>query len=388
MIQLYNSLSRKKEQFVPLKDKQVSLYVCGITPYDTTHLGHAFTYMAFDALVRFLRYKEYDVTYVQNVTDIDDDILKRAKRDNKDWRELGIFWTDKFLHDLKALNILPPTHYVKATDSIPKIIEIVQKLQEKGCAYASEGKIYFDVSKYPKYGTLSRFSPEQMKLLLKERGGNPDDSTKRNPLDFILWQLSVADEPYWDSPWGKGRPGWHIECTAMIHHYLGEHIDLHGGGRDLIYPHHESEISQSEAATGNVPYVKYWMHTAMLMYEGEKMAKSLGNLVMVSDLLRTYSPDAIRWVLLSHHYRTPWEFHEEELQVAQQIIEEVKKLVPENKSSSGKLIVPEDFIAHMEDDLNTPEALKDCQRLMEQGEIERAVAGLSVLGFSFSKDSS
>lgn len=381
-MQLYNSLSKKKELFIPLQEKKALLYVCGITPYDTTHLGHAFTYMAFDALVRYLRYKEYEVTYVQNVTDIDDDILKRAKRDGKDWRELGNYWTDKFLHDLNVLNILPPTQYVKATDSIPKIVELVGKLLVQGFAYEAEGIIYFDTAKYAEYGKLSRYSSEQMKLLLKERGGNPDDPTKRNPLDFVLWQRSKEDEPGWESPWGNGRPGWHIECTAMIHQYLGEQIDIHGGGRDLVYPHHESEIAQSEAATSKQPYVKYWMHTAMLLYEGEKMAKSLGNLVMVSDLLKTYSPDAIRWVLLSHHYRTPWEFHEEELQQAQQIIEKIKKILPKNESSSGELLVPHEVIVSMDDDLNTPEALVVCQELLETGEKGQALDGLRILGFS------
>ncbi len=380
-MELYNSLTRKKELFTPINDKKVSLYVCGITPYDTTHLGHAFTYMIFDVLVRFLRYKKYEVTYVQNVTDIDDDILKRAKRDGKDWRELGKYWTDKFLHDLKTLNILLPTHYVKATDSIPKIIALIEALQRKGLAYESDGRIYFDASKYAELGKLSRYSPEQMKLLLKERGGNPDDPTKRNPLDFVLWQRSKQDEPFWESPWGKGRPGWHIECTAMIHQYLGEHIDIHGGGRDLIYPHHESEIVQSEAATGKKPYVKYWMHTAMLLYEGEKMAKSLGNLVMVSDLLKQYSPDAIRWVLLSHHYRMPWEFHEEELQQAQQIIDGIQTVVHPAKSASEQSAPPQDFIERMEDDLDTPEGLITLQGLVKAGETAIAHTCLAILGF-------
>lgn len=381
MMQLYNSLSRKKELFTPLNDKKVSLYVCGITPYDTTHLGHAFTYMAFDVLVRFLRYKTYEVTYVQNVTDIDDDILKRAKRDGRDWRELGNFWTDKFLNDLKTLNILLPTQYVKATHSISKIIALVQALQEKGLAYESDGKIYFDASKYAGYGLLSRYTQDQMTLLLKDRGGNPADPTKRTPLDFILWQKSAENEPFWESPWGKGRPGWHIECTAMIHQYLGECIDIHGGGRDLIYPHHESERAQSEGATGKKPYVRYWMHTAMLMYEGEKMAKSLGNLVMVSDLLKQYSPDVIRWVLLSHQYRTPWEFHEEELQHAQQIVEGMQATVHQAKSAPEQLAPPQDFIERIEDDLDTPEGLKIIQRYMEKGETAKAHACLAILGF-------
>jgi len=363
-MKLYNSLTQKKESFNPRIPGEISMYVCGITPYDTTHLGHAFTYTFFDTLRRYLASKKYKVNYTQNVTDIDDDILRKAKEEHRDWRELGQFWTDHFLNDMKALNIAMPTHYVKATDSIPTIIEIVKKLVDEKIAYVKEGNVYFRVAKDPEYGKLSHYNPSQMLLLSKERGANPDDPNKENPLDFILWQRSQPDEPSWKSPWGRGRPGWHIECSAMVYQYLGEQIDIHGGGRDLIYPHHESEIAQSEYFTGKKPYVHYWMHTSMLMYQGEKMSKSLGNLIMVSDLLNNYSANAIRYLLLSHHYRAPWEFTYEQLDDAEKNVKLIEKVLqchsredghPEQKISKE---IPKQFGAALEDDMNTPEALK------------------------------
>jgi L-cysteine:1D-myo-inositol 2-amino-2-deoxy-alpha-D-glucopyranoside ligase len=370
---LYNSLIQKKERFVPLEDKKVKLYVCGITPYDITHLGHAFTYVAFDVLYRFLKYSGYGVTYIQNVTDVDDDLLKRAKRDGKNWKELGNFWTRRFLTDLKALNVLPPTHYVKATGSIFAIIEIVKGLIDKGFAYVKNGNVYFQVKKFDRFGNLSQFTEKQMVHFLKERGGDPNDQKKIHPLDFILWQKSKEDEPWWNSPWGKGRPGWHIECSAMNYQFLGPQIDIHGGGRDLIYPHHESEIAQSESFTGEVPFSKYWMHIAMLMYQGEKMSKSLGNLVLVADLLKKYSGDVIRWVLLSHHYRAPWEFHMEELDEAKRKILLIKKnkFVPSSEHNK-------ELLSYLGDDLNTPKILGLIfARPKEYGSFTK------VLGFSF-----
>src|SRR3989344_359101 len=271
-MRLYNSLSRKIEVFRPRENKRVTMYVCGITPYDTTHLGHAFTYVSFDALFRYLQYKGYKVVYTQNVTDIDDDILKRAKETGQNWKELGDFWTKKFLNDLKSLNVLMPTHYVKATDSIPKILGITKELIKMGFAYENKGNVYFSVKKDKEYGKLSHLSEQQMLLLSKERGSDPNDPLKKHPLDFVLWKSASRrtqkDQPWWNSPWGLGRPGWHIECSAMVYQYLGERIDIHGGGRDLIFPHHESEIAQSESYTGKKPYVKYWLHTGMLRYKG------------------------------------------------------------------------------------------------------------------------
>lgn len=360
-MRLFNTLSRGMEPFTPLTDNKVRIYVCGITPYDTTHLGHAFTYITFDALVRYLTFSGFTVDYTQNVTDIDDDILKRAREQQKDWIELGEYWTKRFLADMEALNVRPPEHYVKATESMNKIIEIVEGLIKKQYAYIREGNVYFNTVKFLSYGQLSKLSVPQMLLISRERGADPDDPLKINPLDFILWKKSAPEEPFWDSPWSRGRPGWHIECSAMIHQYLGEQIDIHGGGRDLMYPHHESERAQSESFSGKVPFVKVWMHTAMLMYNGEKMSKSLGNLVMAADLLKKYHPDMIRFALLNHHYRTPWEFYDDEMEQAKQSVNlliDVLKGLP-----SGKIAVDENgyisrFREKMGDDLNTPAALE------------------------------
>ncbi len=382
-MKLYNSLSQTKENFIPLEDNEVTMYVCGITPYDTTHLGHAFTFLFFDILQRNLTFKGYTVTYTQNVTDIDDDLLKKASEVGEDWQELGEFWTKKFLNDLYALNILMPTFYVKATDSIPTMLEIIERLMQKDLAYEKTGNVYFRVRKDQEYGKLSRCTREQMILLSKERGANPDDPLKENPLDFLLWQKSKPDEPSWESPYGKGRPGWHIECSAMAYKYLDKNIDIHGGGIDLIYPHHESEIAQSENFTGKKPFVKYWLHTEPVMYQGEKMSKSLGNLVMVSDLLKKYSANAIRWVLLSHHYRSPWEFHERELQEAEQKIEALKKILQQKKKEEGRNDKKsvEQFTYALDDDLNTPQALAILETSATKIASQTLTDMLSLLGF-------
>ncbi|MDO8658304.1 MAG: cysteine--tRNA ligase [Candidatus Levybacteria bacterium] len=368
-MRLYNSKTRKKELFTPLGNKTVKMYVCGITPYDTTHLGHAFTYVFFDVLKRYLEYKEYKVIYTQNVTDIDDDILKKAKEQGKDWMELGKFWTERFLSDMKALNVLKPDYYIKATDSITLMIYIIKVLIEKGYAYEKDGNVYFEVKKFKNYGTLSHYNKKQMILLSKERGGYPDDPRKKDPLDFVLWQKSKEDEPFWESPFGRGRPGWHIECSAMALSTLSEQtisdersrtIDIHGGGRDLIFPHHESEVAQSESYTNKIPFVKYWLHCGMVLYEGEKMSKSLGNLVMVSDLLKKHQSNEIRFLLLSHHYREPWEFDEIEFSGAKMIlslIHEALKEEPDIKKQIPKNDYLRKFESCMNNDMNTPEAL-------------------------------
>ncbi|MDQ3099302.1 MAG: cysteine--tRNA ligase [bacterium] len=356
-MKLYNTLTGNIEELIPFEEKNIRMYVCGITPYDTTHLGHAFLYTFFDALNRYLRYKGYNVTYVQNVTDIDDDILKRAKLQNRDWKELGQFWTDKFVNDLKALNILMPEHYVKATDSIQTIIKMTNGLVNNGFAYEVDGTIFFRVRKFPEYGKLSTFTPDEMLVLSRERGANPEDPRKEYGLDFILWQKSIEGEPGWSSPWGQGRPGWHIECSAMVQQYLGQQIDIHGGGRDLVYPHHEGEIAQSESFNQKKPYVKTWMHAAMLMYQGEKMSKSLGNLIMVSDLLKSYSPDVIRWVLLSHHYRTPWEFFARELDEAQKSVDKITGVISTAGTTEDKSLVTK-FKELMDNDMQAEKVLE------------------------------
>ncbi len=383
-MRIYSSLSRKLEEFKPLTKDEVTIYVCGITPEGPAHLGHAFTNVSFDALVRYLKYKGFRVNYTQNVTDVDDDILRKAKEQNRDWQELGNFWTEKYLQDLKFLNVLPPTHYVKATGSIKKIIEITDALVNKNLAYNKEGNVYFDVAKFQSYGKLSRFTKQQMILISKERGANPNDPLKKNPLDFILWQKSKPGEPWWDSPFGKGRPGWHIECSAMINDFLSEQIDIHGGGRDLIYPHHESEIAQSESFTGKKPFTKCWMHIGMVMYEGEKMAKSLGNLVLISDLSKKYSSNTLRWFLLSHHYRKPWEYDDVELEKTENLTVNIQKKI--NQSSQGKLKRKyfDRFEKFMDNDLDTEGVLKFIAEIIRNKKnAPTAKKMLEILGFDF-----
>jgi cysteinyl-tRNA synthetase len=390
-MKIYNTLSREKENFVPIKNGEVSIYVCGVTPYDTTHLGHAFTYVSFDALIRYLKFKGYKVNYTQNVTDIDDDVLRKARETNVNWIKLGNFWTDKFLHDLNFLNVFPPTNYVKATGSIAKIIEIVSDLINKKLAYENKGNVYFNVSKFKKYGELSRYTREQMVLISKERGGDPSDVLKINPLDFILWQKTKIGEPFWQSPWGKGRPGWHIECSAMINTYLGKQIDIHGGGRDLVFPHHESEIAQSESYAGKSPFVKYWMHTSMVIFEGEKMSKSLGNMVMVSDLSKKFSANTIRFLLLSHHYKEPWEFDYSEIEEAQKKISMIEKILDKKSDGESDISLWNECESFLDNDLDTPKALdlifKTAEKInsgnAKQGAVNFVKKGLEVLGFYF-----
>jgi L-cysteine:1D-myo-inositol 2-amino-2-deoxy-alpha-D-glucopyranoside ligase len=335
-------------------------------------------------LQRYFRYLGYNVTYVQNVTDIDDDILKRANKLDQDWKELGKFWTETFLRDTKTLGIELPTHYVKATEAIPEIIVIIRTLLEKGFAYEKGGNIYFDTAKDKEYGKLSQYSRAKMIKLSKERGANPSDPLKKHALDFILWQTSTPKEPYWESPWGKGRPGWHIECSAMIYKYLYNNIDIHGGGTDLIYPHHESEIAQSEQFTNVQPLAKYWMHTGAVGYQGEKMSKSLGNLVLISTLLKTYSPQTIRYLLLSHHYRKPWEFTEDQLTSATEKATALKTLLrdqTQNNTDNNELM--QEFSNAMENDLDTPQALHVLEKAISKKEYISVKKMADILGFTF-----
>ena len=365
-MQLFNTQSGRIERFTP-RDDTVGLYVCGVTPYDTTHIGHAFTFLTFDILVRVMRQKGWDVTYVQNVTDIDDDILRKAKEVGLTWKQLGDRETARYLKDMRDLNWLEPDHYVRATDHIPEMLEIIQALIDKGHAYESGGNVYFSVSSDPEFGKLSHIPRDQMLPIANERGNTPDDPNKRDPLDFVLWQKSLADEPSWDSPYGPGRPGWHVECSAMASRYLGPSIDIHGGGADLIFPHHESEVAQSENAFGVEPFAQTWVHVAMVGYNGEKMSKSLGNLVLVSDALKDYSADAVRLYLFSNHYRSPWIFEDAELErwarVADDLIEaaEFPAYGIEEELDVGNL--RDRFFNALDDDLNTPIAIEVLQEI-------------------------
>lgn len=360
-MQLFNTQTGQIEELTP-RNGAIGIYVCGVTPYDTTHAGHAATFLTFDVLVRYLRYLDVDVTYVQNVTDIDDDILRKGKELGIAWDELGRRETDKFLADLRDLNAVEFDHYVRATDHIPEMQVMIQSLIASNHAYVSNGSVYFSVASDPDFGTLSHLPPGEMLPIANERGNNPDDPDKRDPLDFVLWQAAKPGEPTWESPWGPGRPGWHIECSAMATRYLGPTVDIHGGGTDLIFPHHECEIAQTEPVTGQHPYVRYWVHTAMVEYQGEKMSKSLGNLVIIRDLLQTYSADAIRLYLFSHHYRTPWEFQDDELDEFATLADDLREAsdFPAYGIEQVVDVTPfrERFLNAMDDDLNTPIAIQ------------------------------
>ena len=360
-MQLFNALSQNFERFEPEGDA-VTIYVCGITPYDTTHIGHGFTYASFDILIRYLEYLGYQVRYAQNVTDIDDDMLRRASQLGEDWWSLGNQWTTHFIKDNLALNLRPPDYFPRATDVIDEIISVVQTLVRVGVAYEAGGSIYFNIAKDQEYGKLSRLSLDEMLPIASERGNNPDDPNKVNPLDFVLWQAQANGEPAWNSPWGPGRPGWHIECSTLSSKFLGQPIDIHGGGTDLIFPHHESEIAQAEFSNDMEPFTRIWMHIAMVYYQGEKMSKSLGNLIMIRDLLdEGYKPDAIRLCLAGHHYRIPWNFTVDDLDRAAELAAEIKQAVLVG-SGQGQYVDPfpteEAFRSAMDDDLNAPAALQ------------------------------
>ena len=292
----------------PYGDGPIGLYVCGITPYDTTHLGHAFTYLQFDVAHRYLEYAGREVRYVQNLTDVDDDMLAHAREKGEDYLALGTRQAERFRSDMGDLNWLAPDVHARATEHVPQMVEMIEKLLAAGMAYPGDGHVYLSVADNPVWGALSHVPRRQQLALANERGNRPDLPGKRDPLDPVLWQRSLPDEPSWPSPWGDGRPGWHIECSAMSVTHLGPQFEIHGGGRDLAFPHHEAERLQSEAATGVRPVVRHWVHTGMVHLADEKMSKSLGNLVMVRDLLDRWPADAIRLALIRPHYRSDLEW--------------------------------------------------------------------------------
>lgn len=385
MLKLYNTRTKQKEPFLvstagstqagaksttPAAEDRagqsrsstdpVTIYVCGITPYDTTHLGHAFTYVVNDMLIRYLEYMQYPVRYVQNVTDIDDDILKKAKETGDSWQRLVNRWTTHFVEDLQTLNVRPPDYFPRATSVIPQIIDIVQALIDADVAYAAGGNVYYAFRRWQKFGQLSDIPQDEMLAVANERGNRPDDAHKKDPLDFVLWQAQAPGEPAWESPWGPGRPGWHIECSTMATHLLGDTIDLHSGGSDLLFPHHECEIAQVEPVTGKTPFVRFWLHVAMVRYQGEKMSKSLGNLIMARDLLQWASSDALRLYLAQHHYRTPWSYAEDELAAAATIAETLTQAATAPGGDGRRLdlgTASYAFSEAMDDDLDTPNAV-------------------------------
>lgn len=359
-MKLYNGLTQSLQTFEPQSDT-TKLYVCGITPYDTTHLGHAFTYTINDILVRYLELRGHVVEYAQNVTDIDDDILRKARELGEDWQTLGNYWTRFFIEDMQALNVRPPDHYPRATEFIPQMLAINEKLVEKGIAYVNEGNVYYAVDAWPEFGKLSRLPRQEMLPVANQRGNRPDDPHKHHPLDFVLWQAQAAGEPAWESPWGPGRPGWHIECSAMSSSLLGNTLDFHSGGADLMFPHHDCEIAQLEPVTGEQPFVRFWMHAAMVYHQGEKMSKSLGNLVMCRSLLKEISADALRLYLASQHYRKPWSFEPDDLKRAAELADLMRQASAAHSSHSGPVfdasVANHRFVAAMEEDLNTPLAV-------------------------------
>ncbi len=358
-MRLHNPISQQVEPFVPLGEV-VTLYTCGITPYDTTHLGHAFTYNISDILLRYLEYQGHAVRYVQNVTDIDDDIIRKSNEMGEDWIALGNRWTRHFLEDLRALNMRPPEVYPRATEVIAEIVESVQKLIEVGVAYANNGNVYYHTDNWESFGELSHMTKAEMLATANERGNNPDDSNKRDPLDFVLWQAQAPGEPAWESPWGMGRPGWHIECSCMSSKFLGDKIDFHSGGGDLLFPHHECEIAQMEAITGKKPFVQFWLHAAMVRHEGEKMSKSLGNLVWARELLKQYHPDALRLYLATHHYQTEWSYDEGNLARSSRVADRLKEAANVPSGGGPALDVSfleSEFVSAMDDNLNSPAAV-------------------------------
>jgi L-cysteine:1D-myo-inositol 2-amino-2-deoxy-alpha-D-glucopyranoside ligase len=365
-MRLFNTQTGQVERFTAV-DNKVGIYVCGVTPYDTTHAGHAFNALTYDILLRYLRWQDIQVTYVQNVTDIDDDILRKAKELGTTWDELGTRETNKYRKDLTDLNAVDPDHYVRATDHIPQMVALIEPLIAKKHAYVANGSVYFSVASDPEFGKLSHIPRDQMLAIANERGNTPNDPNKQDPLDFVLWQAAAPGEPTWDSPWGPGRPGWHIECSAMATTYLGNTIDVHGGGYDLVFPHHECEIAQTENATGQKPFVRYWAHVGMVEYQGEKMSKSLGNLVLARDLLNDYSADAIRLYLFSHHYRTAWEFRDEEMAdfetIAEDLIEAVEFPAYGIEEEVDVSVMRERFFNALEEDLDTPSAIESLREM-------------------------
>jgi cysteinyl-tRNA synthetase len=307
-LRIYNTLTGKKEEFLPLRGKQVGLYACGVTVYDLCHIGHARSAIVFDTIYRYLRYRGYDVTFVRNFTDIDDKIIKRANEEGVDYRAVAEKYIEEFNIDMGGLGLEKPSVEPKATDHISGMIDLISTLIEKGFAYRRDGDVFFSVGRFKEYGKLSGRNLEEM-----QAGARVEiDEKKENPLDFALWKSSKPGEPFWKSPWGEGRPGWHIECSVMSQKYLGETLDIHGGGKDLIFPHHENEIAQSEAATGK-PFARYWIHNGFVNINKEKMSKSLGNILTIKEILKQWHPEVLRLFFLSHHYRSPIDYSEDSL---------------------------------------------------------------------------
>lgn len=355
MLQIYNTLSKKKAKFKPLVDGKVSMYVCGMTVYDYCHIGHARMLIGFDMVARYLRYRGYQVTYVRNITDIDDKIINRANERGQTIQQLTDHFIQMTHEDERSLYVLAPDIEPLATDNMQGMIDMIQILMDKGFAYVGDnGDVFYEVRQFSDYGALSK--QDLNELNVGERISV--DTAKRHPLDFVLWKLTKRGEPSWDSPWGKGRPGWHIECSAMSHRCLGGHFDIHGGGMDLKFPHHENEIAQSQAATGD-KFVNVWMHVGFVQVNQEKMSKSLGNFFTIRDVLKAYHPEVVRYFILASHYRSPVNYSDDNLNSAKgalvRLYTAIRGVTPIEVDDAGEYETR--FIAAMDDDFNTPEAM-------------------------------
>jgi cysteinyl-tRNA synthetase len=356
MMRVYNTLGGQKEEFKPVGNP-VRMYVCGVTPYDEAHLGHAMSYIIFDVVRRYLEFKGYRVKHVQNFTDVDDKLIARAERLSMTTAELAERNIAEYYADMDALNIKRADVYPRATEEIPQMIELVDGLIQRGNAYESNGDVYYRVNSKDDYGKLSRRTLDGMMA-----GARIESSdAKETPMDFTLWKAAKSGEPAWESPWGKGRPGWHIECSAMALRYLGESIDIHGGGQDLVFPHHENEIAQSESYTGVTPFVRYWMHNGLMQLGEEKMSKSLGNLITVKEGLARFSADALRLFVLGSHYRRPLTYSEDGLAAAQRGLERLRQAIRREGDGQEGGLSPdpfrERFLGAMDDDFNTAQAI-------------------------------
>ena len=367
-MKVYNTITGEEEEFKPIHGNRVNMFVCGPTVYDLTHIGHARTYIAYDIIARYLRYKGYSLFYLMNITDVDDKIINRSKERNLNPVDLAQQYTVEFYKDMASLRINSVNLFAKASEYVPEIIEQVNTLLKKGYAYVVDEDVYYDISKFPEYGRLSRQKPDELKKHRIE-----PDPRKRNPNDFSLWKSQKLGELAWDSPWGKGRPGWHIEDTAITYTHFGPRYDIHGGAVELVFPHHEAEIAQAEAATGEKPLVKYWVHTGILNVKGQKMSKSLGNFITIKDALQRYEPNVLRLFFASSHYRSPIDFSEENLRSSKELLDrlyatydKVQTLLARSQDAAtfhesqfARIVSQhkEKFIEAMDDDFNTPAAI-------------------------------
>ena len=386
-IRIYNTLTKSKQPFDPVNPGKVGIYVCGPTVYDSCHVGHARSVVVFDVVVRYLKATGLKVTYVRNFTDVDDKIINRANEVGMESIALAEKYIDEFHHDMGALGVLPADHEPRVTQHIQDIIDIVSLLVEKNVAYVSDGDVFFAVERFDEYGKLSGRKLEDMIA-----GSRIEINTsKRNPYDFVLWKSAKPGEPSWDSPWGPGRPGWHIECSAMSKRLLGETFDIHGGGKDLIFPHHENEIAQSEAAHDKT-FARFWMHNGFVNIDNEKMSKSLNNFLMIKDILKTYHPETVRLFLLSNHYRSPIDFSDQHLKESEKGLDKIYALqkrldeegIPKGTENPSGTHYWLDFCASMDDDFNTAKGIgilfnliKETNRLMDEGAPKEECAALA-----------